>query len=78
MLLLFGLISFLIGIIMGGVIIWFVTKQDPIGTIRVDSSEPGEAPLMFLELDNRESLGIIFTSYKVMLRVKKEDIVPHK
>lgn len=78
MLLLFVVIAFISGMIFGGWIVWLVANPNPIGTIRVDSSEPGEAPLMFLELDNQASLTSILSSKEVMLRIKMENFISHK
>lgn len=53
---LFGLGCLGIGIMFGWIFTerrinkWVNTTYDPVGTLRIDSSDPSEQPLMFLEI----------------------------
>ena len=40
------IITFILGLLLGK----GAPKKQPVGTLRIDNSEPGEAPLLFLEL----------------------------
>jgi hypothetical protein len=68
-----GLIAiFIIGVRIG----WHISHDKPVGTLRIDHSEPEEAPLMFLELatDPRS----IMSKKQVVLDVSTESYLSHK
>lgn len=45
-----AMISFIIAFILGAAIGAHPNKKHPVGTLRIDRSDPEEAPYMFLEL----------------------------
>lgn len=58
-----ALLGFLIGYILRG-----LRKSAPAGTLRLRQDEPGEAPYLFLEIDEGK-MREIYESSLVMLRV---------
>lgn len=58
----------IVGIIVGGLIVWLLTKRTkPSGTFVIDVSNP-DKDLCTLELD--ENLNIIYSKKQIILRVK--------
>lgn len=47
-----------------------------IGALRIDRSDPTDNPYMFLEI--KKGVGDISRRKFVVLRVKREDFIPHK
>lgn len=47
-----------------------------IGALRIDKSDPTDKPYMFLEI--KRSVGDISKRKFVVLRVKREDFIPHE
>ena len=75
-------IGLIIGLLIGLLMIYFPLKKDiarrkPIGNLRVDQSDPSDAPYLFLELDAGTNVNTIIRSKYVTLRVKVEDFIPH-
>lgn len=65
-------LMFLSGLCIGmalGMIYKELTKDKPIGNLRIDQSDP-DGPYMFLEL---QEAGAIYTKQEVTFRVKLED-----
>lgn len=65
-------IAFIIGAIIGGIVMWYSGRVEKVGTLKIDSSDPYDGPYMFLELDKdirtvrrmkRVSLDVDITSY---------------
>ena len=44
-------IAFIIGAIIGGIVMWYSGRVEKVGTLKIDSSDPYDGPYMFLELD---------------------------
>lgn len=63
----------LIGVIIGmvGSLIYFSTVA--IGTLRIDQSDPSEAPYLFLELD--KPVESIMDKKRVLFRVNKKNFI---
>ena len=77
------LIIFIAGIIFGAVILLIAFKisgriRKPIGDLRVDRSDPRDAPLLFLELNKDTNAHAIVDKKFVTLRVKLENFLPHE
>ena len=67
-----GIIIFIIGFILGKI----PKKINPVGTLRIDHSEPDEAPLLFLELSTDPR---IFMCEKIVtLNVNTESYLSQK
>jgi hypothetical protein len=47
-----------------------------IGALRIDKSDPTDKPYMFLEI--KRGIGDITRRKFVVLRVKREDFIPHE
>lgn len=63
------MIGLLIGI-MGGVLLSrFIFREKPVGSLRVDESDPDSGPYLFLELD-RSGADAIYKQRYVRLRVE--------
>lgn len=63
------ILLFLGGVIAGGFIMWWkLARQKPIGTLRVDNSDPDSQPYLFLEID-RGKAHILQKDKVVSLRV---------
>ena len=43
-------VFFIVGAFVGSVLTVFMTRKRPIGTLRIDRSDPNDQPYMFLEL----------------------------
>ena len=75
-------LMFVLGLLVGTLIALrfvdrFYIRRSPIGMLRVDQSDPNEAPYLFLEVfpGGREA---ILTKDYVVLRVRREDFLPHE
>ena len=64
------------GIIIGCVITMIVSRVFTIGTIRVDNSDPDDAPYLFLELER--NVGAITSKKYVTFKVKVENYISQK
>ena len=74
MLLIIGLvIGILIGLLLGQIIF----REKPIGSLRVDRSNPDSGPFLFLELD-RSGADVIYKKPSVRLRVDLKNYISHQ
>ncbi len=64
------LIWLLVGILIGLLVSRFIFNDKPIGSLRVDQSDPDSEPYLFLELD-QGGMNDIYKKQSVRLRVKK-------
>ena len=76
-------IGLLIGILIGAVVLYFplrsiVNRHRPIGDLRVDHSDPTDAPYLFLELDAGTDVNTIVRSKYATFRVKVKNFLPHE
>ena len=71
------LIWLLAGILIGLLVSKFVFKDKPIGSLRVDKSDPDSEPYLFLELD-AGGMSDIYKKQSVRLRVKIKIYISHK
>lgn len=71
------LIWLLVGILVGLLVSRFIFKDKPIGSLRVDQSDPYSEPYLFLELD-AVGMSDIYKKKYVRLRVKIKDYISHK
>lgn len=55
-----------------------IVDYRPIGDLRVDRSDPNDAPLLFLELDSGTNVGTIMRCKRAVFRVKLENFLPHE
>ena len=68
------MIGLLIGI-MGGVLLSrFIFREKPVGSLRVDESDPDSGPYLFLELD-RSGADAIYKQRYVRLRVELKNYI---
>ena len=70
------IIIFSAGLLMGFAVTGLVTRKKPIGTLRIDESDPNEEPYIFLEL-NRD-VSSVRTKKRVMLAVLDKNYLPAK
>ena len=70
-------ICLIVGILIGLSLSRFIFKDKPIGTLRVDSSDPDNGPYLFLEVDPGRMDNIYKKQY-VRLRVKIKNYISHK
>ena len=66
-------IAFVIGLIVGGVVMTAIYRVKRIGTLRLDTSDPDEPPYMFLEL--RKNIGNIWNKKYVILDVNNKPYI---
>ena len=66
----------LAGVVLGLIISAVIRKTHLVGTLRIDNSDPTDAPYMFLEI--RKGVGDISRKKTVVLKVKREDFIPHE
>lgn len=71
------LIWLLAGILIGLLVSKFVFKDKPIGSLRVDKSDPDSEPYLFLELD-AGGMSDIYKKQSVRLHVKIKNYISHK
>ena len=66
----------LIGLLIGVVVGYLITRSKPSGCIRIDRSDPDEPPMLFLE----SRIGIYELSKKkyVVYEVKTENYISHE
>lgn len=69
-------IGLLIGV-MVGVLLSRLFKEKPVGSLRVDESDPDSGPYLFLELD-RSGADAIYKQRYVRLRVELKNYISHK
>ena len=67
----------IIGILIGLLVSRFIFKDKPIGSLRVDQSDPYSEPYLFLELDPG-GMNYIYKKHSVRLRVKIKNSISHK
>lgn len=70
-------IILLIGILIGILIARFIFRDKPIGSLRVDQSDPDSGPYLFLELSPGGADEIYKKKY-VSLRVDLKDYISQK
>jgi hypothetical protein len=64
-----------IGIVIGAVVTAYVFCRNFVGTLRVDQSDPTDAPYLFLEIE--KGMGDISRKKYVLLRVNTESYILH-
>lgn len=67
---------FFSGVSLGAALTAAITYKKPVGKLRIDRSEPNEAPYLFLELS--QSVSDIEHKKHVLMQVKSESFIPHK
>ena len=67
---------FIVGLLMGSLIMYLRSHDDPIGIIRIDKSDPYDSPYLFLELS--ESIDVLEKKEQVTLKVNTISYIPHK
>ena len=70
-------IPLLLGVAIGIFTAKVIFREKPIGSLRVDDSDPDSGPYLFLELDPNGADTIYKKKY-VWLRVRIENYIPHK
>lgn len=71
------LIILVIGILIGLFIERYIFQEKPIGSLRVDQSDPDSGPYLFLELDPG-GVNEIHKKQRVSLRVEIKNYISHK
>ena len=69
-------ILFLGGVVLGSIISAAINKMRSIGALRIDQSDPADKPYMFLEI--KRGVEDISRRKLVVLKVKRENFIPHK
>lgn len=64
-----------VGMLIGSVVTAYAFSKKFIGTLRVDQSDPTDAPYLFLEIE--KGVGDISRKKYVLLRVNTESYIPH-
>ena len=72
----YAVIAFILGSIVGGVVIAWVFERKSIGYLRIDQSDPDEAPYLFLEL--AKNIPTFRNKKFVTLKVKNENFISHE
>lgn len=70
------IIAFTLGLVVGGVVMWWSKRVEEVGTLRIDSSDPYDGPYMFLELD--KDVRTVRRMKKVQLDVDISSYLSHK
>lgn len=71
------IIVLLIGVVIGMLVSRFIVREKPVGSLRVDESDPDSGPYLFLELD-RSGADAIYKKRYVCLRVELKNYISHK
>ena len=71
----FCVVCGVIGVLFGFIFAVLLQKRKKIGALRMDRSDPNEAPYLFLELDP-DGMRKINRFKTVVLRVKLENYIP--
>ena len=71
------IIVLLIGVVIGMLVSRFIFREKPVGSLRVDESDPDSGPYLFLELD-RSGADAIYKQRYVRLRVELKNYISHK
>lgn len=71
-----SIVACLIGIIIGCIISKIVCRDKPVGTLRVDISDPDDGPYLFLELS--KGVDVIRRKRNVVLKVNTTSYIPHE
>ena len=71
------LIGVMVGVMVGVLLSRFIFKEKPVGSLRVDESDPDSGPYLFLELD-RSGADAIYKQRYVRLRVELKNYISHK
>ena len=67
----------LIGIVVGLILSRFIFKEKPVGSLRVDQSDPDSGPYLFLELSH-EGVDAIYKKRYVVLKVNIKNYISHE
>lgn len=70
------IILILAGLCLGMAIATIIFRAYFVGNLRIDNSDPEDGPYMFLELE--KGIGDISSKKHVILKVKRENFIPHK
>ena len=71
------ILVFLFGVFIGLLIKQYTFRDKPIGSLRVDHSDPDSGPYLFLELDPG-GVNEICKKQRVSLRVEIKNYISHK
>ena len=71
------IIVLLIGVVIGMLVSRFIFREKPVGSLRVDESDPDSGPYLFLEL-YRSGADAIYKQRYVRLRVELKNYISHK
>lgn len=71
------IIVLLIGVVIGMLVSRFIFREKPVGSLRVDESDPDSGPYLFLELDHFGA-DAIYKKHYVCLRVELKNYISHK
>ena len=71
------IIVLLIGVVIGMLVSRFIFREKPVGSLRVDESDPDSGPYLFLESD-RSGADAIYKQRYVRLRVELKNYISHK
>lgn len=69
-------ILILTGMLIGIGVSTIIHRAYYIGTLRIDHSDPSDSPYMFLEIE--KGIKDISRKKHVVLKVKREDFIPHE
>lgn len=67
----------LIGTSIGLILSRFIFKEKPVGSLRIDQSDPDSGPYLFLELSHKGADAIYKKRY-VVLKVNIKDYISHE
>ena len=71
------IIVLLIGVVIGMLVSRFIFREKPVGSLRVDESDPDSGPYLFLELSHKGADAIYKKRY-VVLKVNIKDYISHE
>lgn len=69
------LIAWILGFVVGGAIVAAITYRKPIGTLKIDTSDPDGGPYLFLELN--QSIGSFYEKKQVVMEIDTQSYISH-
>ena len=69
------IIGLLIGVMVGVILSRFIFREKPVGSLRVDESDPDSGPFLFLELNRVDAM---YKRRYIRLRVELKNYISHK
>lgn len=68
-----NVLMFVLGVVVGYIVLTTVTRRRAIGSLRIDTSDPSDGPYLFLELS--QDVSSIYNKKYVVLEVNTKNFI---